>query len=222
MTVWAVVEDIVVSYAPNASFALKALKKTLPVISELTALYDENIENDTKEISKIIKINNLKVHTQVIANLAENEVIHLMGRDKNVHVLLHGQYSMEDPLLSTIQISLLPTPRFISAAQLLAIDWRDTSLAVFSACEGATVQTRISNELFGISWALLAGGVDHVVLSRWRVKAKSNADWMETFYTSLASGNRSPAFAAAAAMRMAIKNGQRDPFFWAGPQVFGR
>ncbi len=84
------------------------------------------------------------------------------------------------------------------------------------------VNTRISNEVFGLSWAPLVGGVDSVVLSRWRVKSDSNADWMETFYETLATGQASPALAASAAMRKMIASDRRDPFFWAGPQVFGR
>jgi CHAT domain-containing protein len=222
------VEDMAVSYAPNAAFALRALKNPFPVVSKTTAVYDEHIENQTKEISRIAKLKNLQVSARAAVNMVENDIINLLGRAENVHVLLHGQYNSEDPLQSTIKIPSKPVPnlekegKIITAAELLAIDWRDTSLAVFSSCEGAIVQTRISNELFGISWALLAGGVDHVVLSRWRVNAKSNADWMETFYLFFASGNASPALAAADAMRMMIKNGLRDPFYWAGPQVFGR
>lgn len=221
-------EVTAVSYAPNAAFALRALKNPLPAVSNITAVYDEDIENQTKEISRIIELKSLQVSAQAAVNLVASDIINLLGRAENVHVLFHGQYNSEDPLQSTITITSKKVPslesdeKAITAAELLAIDWQDTSLAVFSSCEGAIVQTRISNELFGISWALLAGGVDHVVLSRWRVSAQSNADWMETFYLFFASGNASPALAAAEAMRMMINSGQRDPFYWAGPQVFGR
>ncbi len=222
------VEDLAVSYAPNAAFALQALKNPLPAVSKTMAVYDEQIENQTKEISRIIKLDHLKVDARASTKLADRDIVHLLGQAENVHVLFHGKYNSEDPLQSTITILSNMSPNLksdgnnITAAELLAIDWRETSLAVFSSCEGANVQARISNELFGISWALLAGGVDHVVLSRWRVHAQSNADWMEKFYLFFASGNASPALAAADAMRMMIKNGQHDPFYWAGPQVFGR
>jgi CHAT domain-containing protein len=159
-------------------------------------------------------------------NMTAQKVIELLGQAKNVHVLLHGEYDSEDPLRSSIKLNnaseLQPDAEEITAAELLAVDWRDTNLAVFSSCEGAKAKIRISNELFGIPWALLAGGVDHVVLSRWRVEAASNADWMETFYETVASERASPASAAAAAMRKMIKSNQRDPYFWAGPQVLGR
>jgi CHAT domain-containing protein len=66
------------------------------------------------------------------------------------------------------------------------------------------------------------GGVDHIVMSRWRVESTSNADWMAIFYASLASNEGSPALAASEAMRGMIASDRRDPFYWSGPQVFGR
>ena len=86
---------------------------------------------------------------------------------------------------------------------------------------------RISNEVYGLSWAPLVGGAEHAVLSRWRVLSSSNADWMVRFYGSLTSGTSSPARAAAAAARGLIATegsdpSYADPFYWAGPQVFGR
>ncbi|TEU00601.1 MAG: CHAT domain-containing protein [Anaerolineales bacterium] len=220
------VEHVTVSYAPNASFAIRALKNPLPVVSKVTAVYDENIEENTQEISRIGGIDALQMTSERSQNMTAQKVIELLGQAKNVHVLLHGEYDSEDPLRSSIKLNnaseLQPDAEEITAAELLAVDWRDTNLAVFSSCEGAKAKIRISNELFGIPWALLAGGVDHVVLSRWRVEAASNADWMETFYETVASERASPALAAAAAMRKMIKSNQRDPYFWAGPQVLGR
>ncbi len=84
------------------------------------------------------------------------------------------------------------------------------------------MNVRISNEVYGLSWAPLVGGADHVVVSRWRVNSNSNADWMTFFYDNLTSGEASPAVGAAAAMRGMIANGHTHPFGWAAPQVFGR
>jgi CHAT domain-containing protein len=220
------VEQVAVSYAPNASFAIRALKNPLPVVSKVTAVYDDNIEENTQEISRIGGIDALQMTSMRSQNMTAQKVIQLLGQAKNVHVLLHGEYDSEDPLRSSIKLNNAggsqPNAEEITAAELLAVDWRDVNLAVFSSCEGAKAKIRISNELFGIPWALLAGGVNHVVLSRWRVEAANNADWMETFYETIVSERTSPAMAAAAAMRKMIKSNQRGPFFWAGPQVLGR
>ena len=90
-----------------------------------------------------------------------------------------------------------------------------------SACESGTLKVRISNEIYGFPWALLAGGAKNVVTSRWRVDGASNGRWMQSFYASIANGS-SPAEAAATAMREMRKEGRSQPYFWAAMQVNGR
>jgi CHAT domain-containing protein len=217
-------EKMAVSYAPNAAFIMRAFKGRLPEISTITAIYDEKIENDTQEISRIKGVEGVHVGSHSSQGMKAEDTIKLLGDAKTVHVLLHGKYNDDDPLQSTVKINEGRNRQgeYLTAAELLAADWRNKHLAVFSSCEGALVKTRISNEQFGISWALLAGGADQVMLSRWRVNASSNAIWMETFYKSLAVEKMSPALAANAAKRKMINSDKRHPYYWAGPQVFGR
>ncbi len=217
-------EKMSVSYAPNAAFIMRAFKGRLPGISRIAVIYDEKIEINTHEIEHIKGIEGVQVSLHSSKDMNAGKMIKLLGNAKIVHVLLHGQYDSDDPLQSTIKIreGANLEGEYLTAAELLAADWRDTQLAVFSSCESALVKTRISNEQFGISWALLAGGADQVMLSRWRVKEESNAVWMEKFYKSLVVEKMSPALAANAAMRTMIKSDKRHPYYWAGPQVFGR
>ena len=70
---------------------------------------------------------------------------------------------------------------------------------------------QISNEIYGFPWALLAGGAENVVTSRWRVDGASNGKWMHTFYAAIASGS-TPAEAAATAMRQMRKR-MKSPLF---------
>jgi len=217
-------EKLSVSYAPNAAFAIRAIKGGLPDTPEITAIYDDKIENDTHETSRLKNLAGAQVTSHSAKDLDAATMIGLLGDTGIVHVLLHGEYDYDDPLQSKVTIGKADNRHggFVTAAELLAADWRGTQLAVFSSCEGAVVKTRISNEQFGISWALLAGGVDHVVLSRWRVNAASNAVWMEAFYKNLLGAKMSPALAANAARRRMLNSDKAHPYYWAGPQVFGR
>ena len=217
-------EKLAVSYAPNAGFVMRVLKEPLPRVSKLTAIYDEETEIGTHEVALIEGVEGLLVSPHPSKSLNAEKTLKLLGDAESVHVLLHGKYNYDDPLQSTLEIGegAGSGSKYLTAAELLAADWRHKQLAVFSSCEGALVKTRISNEQFGISWALLAGGVDHVLLSRWRVSEESNAAWMETFYKSLVTEKMSPALAANAAMRKMIRSDKRHPYYWAGPQVFGR
>ena len=81
---------------------------------------------------------------------------------------------------------------------------------MLSACQGGRVGTRISGEIYGFSWALLAGGTAATVLSRWNVDGNSNSQWMGVFYREL-GGGASAALAAATAMREMRKAGRTHP-----------
>jgi CHAT domain-containing protein len=94
-------------------------------------------------------------------------------------------------------------------------------LVVLSACESGVVGARISNEIFGLPWVLLASGVANAVTSRWLVNGTSNSRWMHSFYTSLVD-RASPAEAATIASRRMRADGNIHPYFWAAMQVSGR
>ena len=109
----------------------------------------------------------------------------------------------------------------ILAADLLALPQGGLQLAVLSACKGGRVGARISGEIYGFPWALLAGGTAATVLSRWEVDGASNGRWMGVFYRELSRG-ASAAVAAATAMREMRKAGVTHPYYWAAMQVIGR
>lgn len=214
------VETRAVSYAPNVDFALRALTSRPVTLNRVAAIVDPEIA--TGEVDRLPE----GVALQVLASdgLGKKEAMAALSSATIVHILLHGRFSRHSPLLSTLALTSAGDdglPLELTAASLVAADWRNTRLAVLSACEGALVQARLSGELYGLSWPLLVGGANTLVLSRWRVEGTSNSDWIGDFYAELDVSGR-PARAAAAAARQMIDRGREHPFFWAGPQVIGR
>ena len=123
--------------------------------------------------------------------------------------MTHGEFDPDEALLS----SLAPTRRAdppIEAAELTALPLRGLRLAVFSACKGGQVGGRISGGIFGFPWALMAGGAEATVLSRWDVNGDSNGKWMGVFYREVASSTPA-SLAAATAMREMRKAGLTPP-----------
>jgi len=145
-----------------------------------------------------------------------------MAQADILHVNAHGFFETQgDPLLSSLRdiVSGGSSTKF-TAADFVAVPARspDTRrLVVLSSCEGGVVGRRISNEIYGFTWALLVSGVPNVVVARWKLDAPENPEWIGQFYAALEAG-RSPAGAAAAAMR-AMRD--RPPHLWAAMQVFG-
>ena len=213
------VEELAVSYSPNATFAFKTLRNEIKKCTSIKAVYDDVEAEKTGEIKGISQYPELKVKAISGKDLDKNSFTDILDENECVHLLLHGKFNNEDPLQSTLAIN---SSTKLTAAELLSINWKNTRLTVFSSCESGMVNTRISNEIYGFSWPLLAGGTDNILLSRWRVSSSHNAAWMETFYHALINENLSPAFASRKAMLNLMIANRDKPYYWAGPQTYGR
>ena len=212
------VERWVVSYAPNASMASGALTRPVPSIKRVTAIVDNEIDDGTHEMNAI-RLANLQLDEVNSYDVMPDKLGQSLRGTESAHLLLHGAFKAE-PLLSTLaETSGEAAP--LSAAGLLALPLSGLKLVVLSACESGEVQHRISNEIYGFPWVLIADGAENVLTSRWRVNGASNGRWMQSFYAAIADG-ASPAEAAAAAMRAMLKEDGSKPYFWAAMQVIGR
>lgn len=209
-----VVDRWAVSYAPNATMAAAALQRTTRPVSSVTALVDPIIDVKTNETESIQAAG---VDLKAIDRAA------LFGgswRSDALHILMHGDFNPDEALLSSVAPTGRPNES-ITAAALTALPLHGLRLAALSACQGGRVEARISGEIYGFPWALLTGGAEATVLSRWDVSAESNGKWMGVFYRELAQGAPAP-IAAATAMREMRKSGLNHPYYWAAMQVSGR
>jgi CHAT domain-containing protein len=202
-----------VSYAPNSTLAYHALNRPAAEIAQVTAIFDPALDY-TEERKGIQLVTGLQLRTFDSTEVLPDKLGDALRGAQSAHILLHGRFDMTEPLRSILGGS-------VPATALLALPIEGMKLVVLSACESGRLGVRISNEIYGFPWALLAGGVENVVTSRWIVAGASNGAWMQSFYGSLANGS-SPAVAAAFAMRTMQKEGTRSPYFWAAMQVNGR
>ena len=147
------VEKVAVSYAPSAAFAAKALRREPLVLPPVTAIYDEAIENDTSEIARLQGSLATGLEALPTRTLSADEAIEAFSGREALHVLLHGFFEQADPLqsrLSLENLDLSPEDNAVTAAELLASDWRRARIVVFSSCESAQMNVRISNEVYGL------------------------------------------------------------------------
>jgi CHAT domain-containing protein len=207
-----------VSYAPNATIAYQALQRPAPKITRVTGIFDPELI-DTGEQKDIGSVAGLRLRAASSADVLPDKLNDSVRGAESVHLLLHGEFDPIEPLLSRL---IEPSHRSppLPATALLALPLSGVKLVVLSACESGVVAVRISNEIYGFPWALLAGGAENVVTSRWRVDGTSNGKWMQSFYAAIAQGS-SPTEAAATAMRT-MKEGEGSPYFWAAMAVSGR
>ncbi len=228
-----VIERWAVSYAPNATFAARALDRQTRKFDRVAAMIDAEIDDGTHErrgIASALTVVDVTRNDLTAQSHPADPSPGLSSPDHALpghatpadalHVLFHGVFDSEEPLLSALIDPAAPADP-LRAADLLGIPLAGRPLVVLSACESGRTGARISNEIFGFPWALLAGGAEAAVLSRWRVDGSSNSDWMHGFYAAAATG-APPSDAAAAAMRHMRANGRTHPYYWAAMQVIGR
>ena len=178
------------------------------------ALVDQNIDDVTSETAGI------EASGTKLQRISRSALFAGAWKADSLHILTHGEFNAGEALLSWLA-GPKPGDAPILAAELPALPLKDVRLAVLSACQGGRTGERISGELYGFPWALLAGGVASTVLSRWNVNAASNGQWMAIFYREIARG-ASTATAAAVAMREMREQGSTHPYYWAAMQVSGR
>jgi len=210
----AVIDRWAVSYAPNATMALAALEREGRPVKSVVAMVDPMIDINTGETAAI------RASGVQLEATARDGLFAGAWRADGLHILTHGHFDSWEALLSSLDRTRSADAPIL-AAELVALPLRGVQLAVLSACQGGRVGTRISGELYGFPWVLLAGGATATVLSRWDVNGASNGQWMGVFYRELGRGV-SIATAAAAAMREMRKQGIVHPFYWAAMQVSGR
>jgi CHAT domain-containing protein len=209
-----VVDRWAVSYAPNATMALEALRRDKRAVTSTVALVDQIIDDLTNETEGI------KASGTRLERMTRGALFAGAWKADGLHILTHGEFNSGEALLSSLAGTRSGDAKIL-AAELPALPLKDVRLAVLSACKGGQIGERISGELYGFPWALLASGVASTVLSRWDVNGASNGRWMTVFYREIAKRS-STATAAAVAMREMRKQGTTHPFYWAAMQVSGR
>jgi CHAT domain len=218
------IEEAEVVYAPNASHAVRTLAAPPVRLEQAVAVVDQTIDIRTNEIEGMrAGLGGDKVREVDVYQLTSSELKAGMAGADMVHLLVHGRFAGDEPLLSMLILGLVDRPRSeFYATDLLDLPIDHAKLAVLSACESGEIKGTIANEIYGLPWVLLIAGVPTVVLSRWRVDAEATGRWMSRFYATLAQG-ASPGQATALAMRGQLAEAATaHPYYWAGPQITGR
>jgi CHAT domain-containing protein len=99
------IEKQAVSYAPSANFAARTLATSLPKVKKVATLFDEAIERITFEISGLRHIKQIEVSSERSNDLSRQLAMQRLGGHANIHVLLHGLFSENDPLQSRLKLN---------------------------------------------------------------------------------------------------------------------
>jgi CHAT domain-containing protein len=142
-----------------------------------------------------------------------------LERYRYIHFAVHATIDAEIPQLSSLVLSTYnsdghPFEDRIWAGDLMGRRFNARTI-VLSACDTALGRDIGGEGLFSLRYVALARGAQSVIASLWAVPDLSTATLMQTFYKGLLQENRRPESALAGAMRQMLRQGPRDPAFWA-------
>ena len=142
-----------------------------------------------------------------------------LERYRYLHFAVHTTTDAEIPQLSSLVLSNYdtggrPIESRIWAGDLMARRF-NARVVVLSACETALGRDIGGEGLFGLRYVVLARGAQSVIASLWSVPDASTATLMQSFYRSLLQKHLTPQSALTLAARQLLREGPRDPVFWA-------
>jgi CHAT domain-containing protein len=158
----------------------------------------------------------------------ESDLYRLLPQARVLHLASHAFVSANAPLYSAIMFSADPHvsgPDGDGVLYLYELIGRelDAALVVLSGCSTARGQARSGEGVVGLHYGFRAAGAHASVATLWPVDDVSMADLMGHFYKYLARG-----MPKDEALRQAqldyLSSADRDrsnPFFWAGPVLYG-
>jgi CHAT domain-containing protein len=136
-----------------------------------------------------------------------------------IHFAVHATTDSEIPQLSSLVLSTYDAGGHRLENRIWAGDLMgrrfNARTVVLSACDTALGRDTGGEGLFSLRYVLLARGAESVVASLWAVPDRSTATLMQNFYKGLLQENLRPESALTLAMRQMVRQGLRDPAFWA-------
>lgn len=144
------------------------------------------------------------------------------GRLGVLHMVGHGVFNRQDPLESQLFIEPAATSgtrAFVTAKELAEMNFKGMEVAVISACESGSLDSRGGGEPLGLVRAFLSAGTSQVVASQWLIDDNAALVFTVAFHTHLAS--EKPIDALFHAQRITAEQFSH-PYFWAPMQLYGR
>jgi CHAT domain-containing protein len=178
----------------------------------LAHTWEDRLPNTVAEAELVSQHLNGTLHI----NGKANQSVFAMPPSQVLHIAAHGQYRIDQPDFSYIQLG---------DGQLLTDDLLQFDLSyelvTLSACETGRANVAAGDELIGLGRGFLYAGAGALVASLWRVDDTVTVQWMDKFYGALQSGQSKAAALRFASLNILGEQPGLHPAFWGAFQLIG-
>jgi CHAT domain-containing protein len=180
-----------------------------PIISEpLPSL--QFSEQEVKAITSLYGTNALT------GSAATETAVRTQAADKSIlHLAVHGEYNLYNPLFSTLYLASDSTnDGRLEVNEIYELDLtKSTNLVVLSACQTQIGSISAGDEIVSLNRAFIYSGTPTVIASLWNVDDKATAILMEKFYANLkAEMGKAEALQQA---QIDTRKQYPNPYYWA-------
>lgn len=142
---------------------------------------------------------------------------HLLAQPRQVlHIAAHGEYRMDEPDLSYIELA----DGQLYTDDLLQHDL-SYELVTLSACETGRAKVVSGDELIGLGRGFLYAGAGALITSLWRIDDQITVQMMQRLYQALQAGASKASALRDAQRTFLAENPQLHPAFWGAFQLIG-
>jgi hypothetical protein len=168
-------------------------------------------DSDIPQVSSEVRaVAEMLPHTKVFLDdeATKARLLDELPRANVIHIAGHGYFSPTEPSDSAVAFGREP----LTVKELQELNLR-AELVVLSGCETGRSATKGSDEILGVTQALLRAGARSALVSLWKVDDESTACFMRQFYSELHHlSDRAEALRRAQIVHRTMF---RHPFFWA-------
>lgn len=142
---------------------------------------------------------------------------HMLEQPRQVlHIAAHGEYRMDEPDLSYIELA----DGQLYTDDLLQHDL-SYELVTLSACETGRAKVASGDELIGLGRGFLYAGAGALITSLWRVDDHVTVQMMKSLYQALQAGASKASALRNAQLAFLAEGFQLHPAFWGAFQLIG-
>lgn len=206
-------ERCAISYAPSATVLALCQHRTLrrDGLALAVAAPDARIPAAAHEARQVAR--HLGRHFPDVRLLLNEEatlvsVTALASRCSRLHLACHGLFRSDNPLFSALKLH----DGWLTAVNVSQLDLTG-ALITLSACESGRSQVVGGDEILGLVYAFLSAGAASLLVSQWLVQDEVTAQFMDQWYTELATATDLSEALRAAQLTMMTQ--YSHPYHWA-------
>lgn len=203
------IDDYEISYAPSATIYRRCVPQDAgpagkPLLIGVPDSRAPHIEDEIQSIAGVYS----RATVLMGAEATIDRVRDSAQTAGMIHIASHGSFRNDNPMFSAIQLG----DSWLSLFDIYNLK-TSADMVTLSGCGTGMSKVVGGDELVGLVRGFLYSGARSIVVSLWDVHDRTTAEFMKTFYSTLASGGTRWQSLRSAVLK--LKTAHQHPYYWA-------